>query len=118
MPYDYYAPTVNSKLFDRTCIVCGLYFCSQTLLKDHTSAMHPKSELTMMCRRIKPYEILQYREKQALCLLHEDEDIEWIDVENLETDEHSRDDDDDEDQGFLQIENISEWVASPWEEEK
>ena len=73
----------------------------------------------MVCRRGRPLSIIKTRNDQALCLVKEDsgeESAEWIDVEDIETIEMLLNKElieDDADAG-PQIEDIQEWLSSPW----
>ena len=109
---------MNEKVFERTCTVCGLYFSSQTMMKKHMAALHEKHEVTMVCRRVRPFKIIQFRDTETLCVVNsEDETAEWIDVESIDIDCLSEENNSiDKDEGFPMIENLSQWVASPWED--
>lgn len=121
-PYDYNCSSVHSNLFDRTCSVCGLYFCSQKYLKAHMTALHSKNENSMMCRRIRPHVLYRCQDGEASCLNNrEDIELEWVDIETIEDNclEELLGSDDEEDfRGFPPMNDISEWVASPWQEDK
>lgn len=68
----------------------------------------------MMCRRVKPFQVLKVRGEEALCMMSkEDDELEWVDVESIDIDDLT-DNDKDDDDGFETIDNLENWVASPW----
>ena len=72
----------------------------------------------MVCRRTRPFKIIRTRGEEALCIIAEEDEVaEWVDVETIEIDDLSLNcsENDDADEGFPPIEDLSDWVTSPWE---
>lgn len=122
-PYDFYCPSVNHQLYDRTCPVCGLYFSSKIAVTDHVKGCHNRAEKQLTCSRIRPLRVAKYREEEALCVVQDDlgnEDLEWIDIENLDLEGVSdvRMTDGDDDSRIPIVSDFTGWIGSPWEDEK
>lgn len=88
VPYDFYCTSINSQIFDRICNVCGLYFATKKAVEAHLKCNHDRSEKSTVCRRVRPINILKYRNLEALCTISDDhtgeENVEWIDVEGID----------------------------------
>ena len=70
-----------------------------------------------MCSRIRPINIIYYRNNEALCILPTDdfETAEWIDVENIDI-ENNHDMNLSEEQSELPmpgVEKLHDWLQSP-----
>lgn len=123
MPYDYFCPSVNSKVFDRTCSVCGLYFSSQKLLKNHIAVLHSKSETSEMCQRIRPFHVYKYQDGEVLCAISEDdENVEWVDIESIDDDfldeEATNAQAENENLPLIHDDDLPQWITSPWVNDK
>lgn len=122
VPYDCYCPTIHTQLYDRMCTVCHLYFATKDSLKNHLKAkLHSQSEINMVCSRVRPKLILKINKSQeALCILQdnitEEESAEWIDVEEMDASDISEFEysNNKENTAWPAIENLQEWLSSPW----
>ena len=109
-------PSIETRLSERTCEICGLYFASRKSVLNHTKIVHEKHR--MSAARVHPVHIILRRENEALCVLQDDignEDAEWIDVEELDLVDESEIPTEVESNLPL-IENLSDWLRSPWTE--
>lgn len=89
VPYDFYCPSIHPHLSERTCSQCGMYFPSKKAMEVHSRAMHKSTDIHVPCSRVRPINIIHYRNNEALCIVHDEvggETADWIDVENLEID--------------------------------
>ena len=48
IPYDFYCPTVQNQITNRTCNDCKLYFASTTMMMQHKKVIHPRHEVNEM----------------------------------------------------------------------
>ena len=119
MPYDYFCPSVNAVLADRTCPKCGIYFASKKSKNTHNKVIHKKEN----CKRdlienvkARPFRVAAKRARELLCIWNEDhQDADWmseseIDTDNLEVDFTSK-----IYQPIILIEKLEDWLISPWE---
>uniref|UniRef100_A0ABD2VUK1 C2H2-type domain-containing protein n=1 Tax=Trichogramma kaykai TaxID=54128 RepID=A0ABD2VUK1_9HYME len=120
VPYDYYCPSVHNKLSERSCSVCGLYFCSKKACEEHFRSLHNINDKNFnSCSRVQPVKIIKYRNNEALCIIresNEEEILEWIDIEDLEEEsmeEVPKNNEDGKDE-FPAIGNMKDWLESPW----
>lgn len=76
VPYDFFCPSVQSKLDSRICS-CGKYFSSVTSLKAHRSL---KKGCESFTPSIKAGRILAQKENEKLIVVNYDgeDDIEWV----------------------------------------
>lgn len=87
MPYDFYCPTVQDSLSERTCIHCGKYFASKKGVATHIKHLHPKSSFKKGVNRVKPYRIIAKRNSELLCALKDTSSCgqtDWIDEEDVD----------------------------------
>lgn len=133
-----HCPSIESQIKDRTCEKCSLYFASKKAVATHLKKYHKKND-SMTCSRIRPVNIIDRRNHEALCIIRTDEnseDAEWIDIDDIEPEiisdlETSTSDHDENESGSVEelnkssnqhkpfpiIENLSDWITSPWEQE-
>lgn len=75
----------------------------------------------MICRRVRPVNVLKVRNTEALCLLRDDtgeEYSEWIDVEKIdESETEVLNEKGAEDICMPVADNLQEWLQSPWQNE-
>ena len=121
IPYDYFCPSVISQLKDRTCKKCGLYHSSKKSLVKHLKNVHviPKVKV----QSIRPVRIAAVRANEKLCILQDEEtgatDAEWVDDDDLDS-SFNKDIDvnkKDEESSLPVINNINDWLISPWSNE-
>ena len=77
--------------------------------------------IPILCSRIRPVNIINYRNNEALCILrdnNENESLEWIDVENvIDIGDFVNDNEKSNDVCAPTIDNLKSWLQSPWQEE-
>lgn len=44
LPYDFYCPSLQSGIADRTCKICGIYFCSKKAVLNHAKFLHSRKD--------------------------------------------------------------------------
>ena len=120
IPYDMYCPTVTSKLANRICRHCGIYFTNEENRKLHCRVLHGTGVDKTTASRLRPETIVGRRANEVLCKVlydHETIGVEWLDED--EVDVVGVDEDVPVvDSGCPTIHSIGEWVASPWEREE
>ncbi|GBP00285.1 hypothetical protein EVAR_885_1 [Eumeta japonica] len=116
VPYDSYCPSVEGYLCKRSCGFCGLYFASYKATNQHKQLHKEQHEVPIA--KIRPQRIAARRAREILCLDINDDAI-WLDekdvdttnvpdVENLNENEVT---------AMPVINNLKEWVQSPWTED-
>ncbi|ESO12304.1 hypothetical protein HELRODRAFT_158789 [Helobdella robusta] len=86
LPYDFHCPSVSSTVPTRVCIDCGLYCASLEMLKSHRKSIHNRIVNT----KKKPKKIIKKRNEELLVQL--DDDVEWMNRENVECIEETEED--------------------------
>lgn len=123
--YDWFCPSVQGELENRTCVHCGLYFPTQTSKKGHIKEMHGRGFVASNpAARIRPFKIFASRpvrggSREVLCQFKDAEgDVDWVDVEELDVDVLDEPPASEPDSDRLPvIPDISKWLASPFTEE-
>ena len=130
IPYDFHCPSVQSQLYDRTCLECGLYHASIKSLTKHCKIIHkcqPKQieEKKKASRKlVQAKKIISKREsnneEELLCIIKyknaATEDIEWVDIEYVDT-AHLEESMNEDDAAMPIIDSVSDWITTPWTEE-
>jgi hypothetical protein len=84
--YDWFCPSVQTKLTDRTC-GCGRYYSSISSMKTH---LRGNSSCKKLIKSLKPVKIIGQRGNEKLAIMEYDneEDVEWVyDMDlNMDTD--------------------------------
>lgn len=80
-PYDYFCPSVATKLKERTCLDCGIYFASGVLLKKH-NAVHRKKRQG----KLQPKKIISKRKDEILVSLDDEDewDVQWLHEDDID----------------------------------
>lgn len=83
IPYDRFCPTVQQSLKARTCSTCGKYFATLVMLNEHRKHLHGKPTLTP---KIRPKRVADQRASEFMAIIArgEEEDAEWVSVDDLE----------------------------------
>lgn len=121
IPYDFYCPSVQSQLKTRCCTICGLYFASQTAMKEHKRIAHSLATLVDIqdannpARPARRSVRLATRNREVLIQLQDEMgtplDVEWVTADPQE----DPDSDPEDDIPLIQlIGNVNDWAESPW----
>ena len=106
LPYDFYCPSANASLLEKTCKVCNQYFASSVILKKHM-VIHRHSSLNSQIpmKNIRPVRIAARRQRELMAVIAQEEDddeiVEWFEEQDLELD------------GLIEPEEDIETVAMP-----
>ena len=100
----------------------GMNLATKKAVDQHCKHIHGKEPPPNSCARSQPIKIIQHRNHEALCIVGSDKEaeLEWIDVEDLkgcDVDDTTKQGDDEmesESDEFPVIENLKEWLGSPW----
>lgn len=138
MPYDFYCASVKLALHERTCTFCGIYFGSKKLMENHRKQVHKRNQVSVTdCSRVRPVKIINFRNKEALCITQQNEseesNMEWIDVEDIDPEflvdaeiqieaqeremEHQINVQGESEDTYWRlpvINSMEEWISSPW----
>lgn len=104
-------PSIQSRLHERICESCGVYFASQKGVQAHKKTVHKKFPSSAI--RVHPVQVLMRKVSEVLCIVLNDDDnadAEWIDVEDVENADISPV----TDTGMPRIKNLDGWLTSPW----
>ncbi|ESO11249.1 hypothetical protein HELRODRAFT_183352 [Helobdella robusta] len=110
LPYDFHCPSVSSTVPTRVCIDCGLYCASLEMLKSHRKSIHNRIVNT----KKKPKKIIKKRNEELLVQL--DDDVEWMNRENVECIEETEEDENPVN-NEVPIISIQTHLESIWEED-
>lgn len=117
VPYDFYCPSLFAVLHKRTCSICGLYFASEENLQAHRRNRHNKVPLHTSAR-VRPTQIASRRRGELLCVTNHDSSgftsIEWLPEEDVDIDGDVEANRPEIDANIPIVENLEEWIASPW----
>ncbi|XP_034253671.1 uncharacterized protein LOC117652688 [Thrips palmi] len=119
IPYDLYCPTVRSKLANRICRTCGIYFANEENRKLHCRVMHGTGVDKTTASRLRPSSVIGRRANEVLCKVlydHETTNVEWLDEDEVDVVGVTVDIPAVESVCPI-IPSIGEWVASPWDQE-
>lgn len=121
MPYDYFCPTVKSKLSSRSCKTCGLYHSSVKSLSYHTKGIHKKIN-TLTETRVRPIRVAARRANELMCIiqtLDEYQDVEWLDENDVDIpkEHQSEQTHNIEQQTSNVIEDLESWIRVSWTED-
>lgn len=113
VPYDIYCPSVESYLFKRSCSICGLYFSSYKATNQHKQS-HKKQKMLPIAK-IRPQRIAARRAREILCLMNDDDAL-WIEENDVDTKDLPDVQvlNENEVPDLPVIDNLKEWVQSPW----
>lgn len=121
MPYDFFCPSVQTELADRTCKVCSLYFATKKSAKYHKAQVHKRESNVSKTR---PLKLIARRENEILCHVAKTSDTdvvaEWLQEEFLDTTGLDVPEESTEDDAPIPIiKDIKDWMANhnPFEEE-
>lgn len=122
MPYDFFCPSVQTELADRTCKICSLYFATKKSAKYHKAQVHKKE---MKVSKIRPLKLIARRENEILCHVAKTSDTEvvaeWLQEEFIDTTglDVPKDLTEDDAPSIPVIKDIKDWMANhnPFEEE-
>ncbi|KAK9874058.1 hypothetical protein WA026_002413 [Henosepilachna vigintioctopunctata] len=116
VPYDSYCPSVEGYLCKRSCGFCGLYFASYKATNQHKQLHKKQHEVPIA--KIRPQRIAARRAREILCLDVNDDAI-WLDEKDVDT--TNVPDviklNENEVTAMPVINNLKEWVQSPWTED-
>ena len=113
LPFDLYCPSVQPKIGQRICPSCGQYFPSQKARDQHKKALH-QNPANFTRPKVKPKSVLKKRGGETLCHLEAEGTVEWVDDEDLDTENCTQLMDTNDDEGIPIIKDMFAWVASPW----
>ena len=122
MPYDFYCPSVQAKLKERTCNECNVYFASKKSLEIHKKAMHPKLKKNIEpLKKIRPLRVAAKRANELMCIIFDEttqsEDVEWLDSDAVDyeaTDVVDVLSDADTSHSIPVIESMDDWLEPTW----
>ncbi|KAK9884855.1 hypothetical protein WA026_009079 [Henosepilachna vigintioctopunctata] len=116
VPCDSYCPSVKGYLCKRSCGFCGLYFASYKATNQHKQLHKKQHEVPIA--KIRPQRISARRARKILCLDVNDDAI-WLDEKDVDT--TNVPDviklNENEVTAMPVINNLKEWVQSPWTED-
>lgn len=117
VPYDSYCPSVEAYLFKRSCVICGLYFASYNATNQHKQS-HKRQQEVLPIAKIRPQRIAARRAREILCLDDNDDAI-WLDEKDVDTTNvpDINNPNENEVTAMPVINNLKEWVQSPWTED-
>ena len=99
IPYDYYCPSVHSKLNKRICKKCNIYFATVKALTHHNKLMHKK--------KVSSGDALsKVVESNSKSQLEDSDDEEENKKTQLDVDNDT----------VPVIDNLEEWITCPWTE--
>ncbi|XP_023240195.1 uncharacterized protein LOC111638679 [Centruroides sculpturatus] len=119
LPYDYFCPTIQSQIKERTCFTCHMYFASKKKISEHKKLTNHK----VCFSKMKPVRIEARRKKELLCVITDDctlaEDAEWMCEDDVERTEflELKNDEVSESDSLPVIESLENWLKNPWTSE-
>ena len=86
LPYDFHCPSVQCVLLKQIYKVCGLYFASKVLLKQHVTIHNQTKEPPT--RPVRPIRLAAKRQRELMVIIANEmdgpEQAEWIDEEEID----------------------------------
>ena len=96
VPYNVYFPTLQEKVKDRTCRLCGQYFSVKISLAEHKR----------ICKRNKELNIAQVVGEEDVLVEDIDDELDMVELRPLISIPQRG--------GVEKIVNLAEWMKSPW----
>ena len=96
VPYNVYFPTLQEKVEDRTCRLCGQYFSVKISLAEHKR----------ICKRNKELNIAHVVGEEDVLVEDIDDELDMVELRPLISIPQRG--------GVEKIVNLSEWMKSPW----
>lgn len=117
VPYDSYCPSVEGYLCKRSCGFCGLYFASYKATNQHKQ-LHKIKQDEVPIAKIRPQRIAARRAREILCLDINDDAL-WLDEKDVDTTNvpDVNNEVNCEVTAMPVINNLKDWVQSPWTED-
>ncbi|XP_025996071.2 uncharacterized protein LOC113005141 [Solenopsis invicta] len=117
VPYDLFCQSIKSQLDGRICKTCGLYHASKKSLLHHSKHVHFQKEDAHASNNVIKIRIAARRSGEVLCVIKDPvlgcEDTEWMEETEVEADSNS--DSHFIDQEDIVINNMSNWLRGPFE---
>ncbi|RVE41272.1 hypothetical protein evm_014077 [Chilo suppressalis] len=117
VPYDSYCPSVEGYLCKGSCGFCGLYFASYKATNQHKQ-LHKIKQDEVPIAKIRPQRIAARRAREILCLDINDDAL-WLDEKDVDTTNvpDVKNEVNCEVTAMPVINNLKDWVQSPWTED-
>ncbi|CAG4934597.1 unnamed protein product [Colias eurytheme] len=117
VPYDSYCPSVEGYLCKRSCGFCGLYYASYKATNQHKQ-LHKIKQDEVPIAKIRPQRIAARRAREILCLDINDDAL-WLDEKDVDATNvpDVKNEVNCEVTAMPVINNLKDWVQSPWTED-
>lgn len=113
IPYDLYCPSQTNHLNDRICTICGLYFASQVMLKEHKK----EHKTVAVSKKIRPKRVVSKRQNELLIATVDGDDLEWLEDDSVNLTDVPIDYSEENLNDSYPIVDIEAHLLNPWAED-